>query len=322
MIVSPALADANNGNWQTARRWRQMLSPTHRVRIASAWPDAQADRDDVMLALHARRSAASVRAWADAKGTQSLALALTGTDLYRDITQDAQAQQSLALAGRLVVLQPLGLNALPERWRDKASVIFQSTTMRQTLPKSERHLRAVVVGHLRAVKSPQTVFAAARLLSPDSGIRIDHIGAASEPGLGDEALAVARECPHYRWRGALPHEATRRAIQRAHVLLHTSEIEGGAHVIMEAVCSGTPVLASRVDGNVGMLGHDYEGYFEHGDAAQLVALLEECRKDDLLEKLRAQCELRRPVFNPEVEREALLRLVEDLGVTTGALCEP
>ena len=67
--------------------------------------------------------------------------------------------------------------------------------------------------------------------------------------------------PNYRWLGGLPHEATRRRIQRAHLLIHTSRIEGGAHVIMEAVAAGTPVLASRVDGNIGMLGEDYEGYF-------------------------------------------------------------
>ena len=32
VIVSPALADANNGNWQTARRWQRLLQP-NQVRI-------------------------------------------------------------------------------------------------------------------------------------------------------------------------------------------------------------------------------------------------------------------------------------------------
>ena len=64
-------------------------------------------------------------------------------------------------------------------------------------------------------------------------------------------------CPNYRWLGALPHEATRRHIQQAHLMIHTSRMEGGAHVIIEAVVSGTPVLASRIDGNIGMLGDDF-----------------------------------------------------------------
>jgi putative glycosyltransferase (TIGR04348 family) len=312
VIVSPALTGANNGNWQTARRWRQMLGANHRARIVPTWPDAGADADHVLLALHARRSAASVQAWTQAKGSRGLGLVLTGTDLYRDIGDDAQAQCSLALASQLVVLQDLGLKALPEPFRAKARVIYQSASTRQAMPKTARFLNAVMVGHLRQVKSPQTLFDTARLLAPESGIRISHIGEAGEPDLGELALGTVRDCPHYRWLGALPHEATRRAIQRAHVLVHTSAMEGGAHVIMEAVCSGTPVLASRVDGNVGMLGDDYEGYFEHGNAAQLASLLQRCRAGNLLGRLRDQCALRSPLFDPQAERQAVLRLVDDL----------
>jgi len=44
VIVSPALADANNGHWQTARRWRKMLSPHFAVRIVRQWPDAAAGK--------------------------------------------------------------------------------------------------------------------------------------------------------------------------------------------------------------------------------------------------------------------------------------
>jgi glycosyltransferase involved in cell wall biosynthesis len=38
------------------------------------------------------------------------------------------------------------------------------------------------------------------------------------------------------------------------VLVHTSRMEGGAHVVIEALRSGTPVLASRIAGNLGLLG--------------------------------------------------------------------
>ena len=41
----------------------------------------------------------------------------------------------------------------------------------------------------------------------------------------------------------------------------------------------TPVLASRISGNVGMLGDDYDGYFELGDSDGLAALLRRCRGD-------------------------------------------
>ena len=56
------MADANNGNWQTARRWARMLSGHYRVRLVPAWDGLCAEdrADDGLLALHARRSAASV----------------------------------------------------------------------------------------------------------------------------------------------------------------------------------------------------------------------------------------------------------------------
>jgi glycosyltransferase involved in cell wall biosynthesis len=122
--------------------------------------------------------------------------------------------------------------------------------------------------------------------------------------------------PNYRWLGGLPHEAVRRRIQRAHLLVHASRMEGGAHVVMEAVASGTPVLASRIDGNVGMLGADYAGYFPWADAAALATLIRRCRAsqpgDSLLPMLAAQCARRAHLFAPAAERAAMRQLVADL----------
>jgi putative glycosyltransferase (TIGR04348 family) len=316
-IVSPALADANNGNWQTARRWQHMLAGTHPTRIVTAWPDAYAGADAVMVALHARRSADPIAAWAAARGPHGLAVVLTGTDLYRDIATDPAAQRSLEVANVLVVLQALGPDALPDRVRPKARVIYQSTTPRQSVPKPLRHLRALMVGHLRDEKDPRTLMAAAQLLRDDARVRIDHIGAPLDPKLGDAARATMAVCPHYRWLDSQPHEATRRRIQRAHLLVHASRMEGGAHVVMEAVCAGTPVLASRIPGNVGMLGNDYAGYFAPGDAAGLAALLSEAQRTQgqprgLLARLATQCAQRAPLFAPAAEQQALLDLVAHL----------
>jgi putative glycosyltransferase (TIGR04348 family) len=242
--------------------------------------------------------------------------------LYRDIQTDTAAQASLDMASWLIVLQELARLALPEQHRAKAEMIFQSTTSEPTLEKPATHLRAVMVGHLRDEKSPETLFAAARLLGrPDAGkastIFIDHIGAGLDVILAAAAMATAKVCPHYRWLDAAPHEATRRAIRRAHVLIHPSKMEGGAHVLMEAVCSGTPVLASRIDGNVGMLGTDYLGYFDWGDAAGLARLLRECRASQsdpngFLAQLQKQCVARAPLFAPEHESAKLNALVKAL----------
>ena len=320
LIISPAVANANNGNWQTARRWSRMLRPAFHITVAQAW---NGEPFDVMLALHARRSADSIAAWAQAQGVtanaRGLGVVLTGTDLYRDIQTDAMAQASLRFAKHLVVLQECGPDALPHTLRLKTRVIFQSAGSRKPVQKTRQHLRAVMVGHLRDEKSPQTLFEAARILKDSPDILIDHIGESLDASLGSQARATAAACPGYRWLGGLSHETTRRHIQRAHLLVHTSRMEGGAHVIMEAVCSGTPVLASRIAGNVGMLGEDYPGYFAHGDAQGLADLLVRCREDQtapdpdtLYAKLEDRCARRVPLFAPETERAALTRLVHDL----------
>lgn len=313
VIVSPALPDANNGNWQTARRWQRLLNP-YSARIVREWSVQDAEHDDVMLALHARRSADSIKAWYSQHGQRGLGVVLTGTDLYRDIAQDARAQESLYMANSLVVLQSLGIQALPLQYQAKARVIFQSTGQRRALLKTTRHLRVVMVGHLREEKDPLTLMAAAQLLPPDCGIQIDHIGAALDAGMGEAAQTTAAQCPHYRWLGALTHIQTLQRIQRAHLLVHTSRIEGGAHVLMEAICSGTPVLASHIDGNLGLLGNDYAGTFMAGDAKGLAQLLMACRSTDkdLVPHLQAQCGLRAPLFEPQAERAALYSWVASL----------
>ncbi len=313
VIISPALQDANNGNWQTARRWAHMLSKAHRTRIIRAWqPEADdlCQSDNVMIALHARRSAASIAAWVSQRSSHSLIVALTGTDLYRDIEIDRQAQQSLDAAGKLIVLQELGALRLPAQHRAKTRIIFQSTTSRKTLTKTNKHLNAVMVGHLRDEKMPQTLFEAARLLADEPQIRITHIGAGLDDRLAQDAIHTEAICSGYTWARGQTHSQTRSRIQRAHVLVHTSKMEGGAHVIMEAVCSGTPVLASQIDGNVGMLGANYDGYFSVGDAQGLSKLLRLCRSEPaFLDHLKHQCALRAPLFAPASEQAALLKIV-------------
>jgi len=309
-MVTPALADANNGNWQTARRWSQMLRSHYRVELVSSW---QGEPADVLVALHARRSADSIQRWASERPGHPQVVVLTGTDLYRDIHVDVRAQRSLELADRLVVLHERAVEDLPAQHRSKAIACFQSTTARVPLVKTARHLRCVMVGHLREEKAPQTYFEAARRLAHRRDILLDHIGAALDPAFGDEARALQLNCPSYRWLGALPHDTARGRIQSAHVLVHASRIEGGAHVVMEAIRSGTPVLASRISGNVGMLGSDYAGYFEPVDAEGLASLVERCRDQPaILEELCRQCAARAPLFEPQRERATLLALVDDL----------
>ena len=308
--MTPALAKANNGNWQTASRWARMLGRDYRVRVLPQWDGG---RDDLMVALHARRSAESIAAWAGQAHVPPLVVVLTGTDLYRDILHDASAHQSLVLADRLVVLHEAAVDDVPQAYRGKVRVCLQSCPRRRALAKPSSWLRALMVGHLREEKDPRTYLAAAQRLRDRTDIRLDHVGGPLDPGLAAEATAVAASHPRYRWLGALDHAATRDRIQRAHVLVHASRMEGGAHVVIEAIRSGTPVLASRIPGNVGLLGPGYDGYFEPGDDAGLAARLLQLRDDGaMLPHLAAQCLAREPLFEPARERATLNGVLDDL----------
>jgi putative glycosyltransferase (TIGR04348 family) len=306
-IISPALAAANNGNWQTAKRWHHMLSGNYAAEIMLQWDGRPFD---VMLALHARRSAESIAEWSVKYPDKLIVLALTGTDLYRDIAVDPLAQQSLKLAHRLIVLQDMGPKNLPAEHQSKCQVIFQSTTRRQTAKKTTQKLRALMVGHLRSEKSPETYFEVAKILAVREEIVLDHIGAPLDAELGQKASQLSLELSNYRYLGEQTHAQTRARIVRAHLLVHPSRMEGGAHVVMEAVMSGTPVLASRIDGNVGMLGVNYDGYFPVGDAQALASMLQKCKNEPgFLDHLNKQCALRAPLFEHQAEKTSLLRIV-------------
>ncbi len=307
VLVTPALADANNGNWQTAKRWAHMLSVDYEVHIRPVWKRDDSVRADAMLALHARRSAGSIEAFANAHPDRPLIVALTGTDLYGDIPDgEPTSLRSLTHATQLIVLQEAAPQAVPAAQRHKVTVCFQSTPERRTLPKTNQRLRALVVGHMRPVKDPRTVMRAVARLEHRSDILIDHIGEGLEADLAEAARRSMQTHPHYRWLGALDHARTLSRIQRAHVLVHPSVMEGGAHVVMEAVRCGTPVIASRMPGNVGMLGEGYEGYFDVGDDAALAGALEHARDEPAwLDKLRRLCALRSKLFAPEREARTL-----------------
>ena len=309
-IASPAAAAANNGNWHTAARWQRFLAPVAEAVLCGPGDDVALD-GDLLIALHARRSADAIERWRAARPAAPLALVLTGTDLYRDLERDdLRARHSLECASRVVVLQAAALDRLDALTRAKAVVIVQSARALRAA-RGPDDPEFVAVGHLRAEKDPETLMRAVRLLAKEGHApRIDHVGGALDDRLADAARATAAAHPAYRWLGGLPHGTARRAIARARALVHPSVMEGGANVVIEAVRSGVPVLASRIDGNVGLLGADYDGFFPVGDAAALAVLMRRfLAEPTYAARLAAQCGMREPLFRPACERAAVRALV-------------
>jgi putative glycosyltransferase (TIGR04348 family) len=307
-LVTPFLPVSRNGNAHTAVRWRRFLRwAGHGVEMAMDWDGRPAD---VLLALHARRSHAAVVRFTARFPDRPLVLMLTGTDVYRDIQFDADAQESLRLAQRLVVLQKRAVDELPQASHEKTRVIYQSAPTLKQAKRPARSFDVCVASHLRDEKDPFRAAYATQRLPAASRVRVFHVGGPLQEGMETQARAL--ESPRWRWLGALPHGATRRRIAACHVLVISSRMEGGANVICEAVAAGTPVLASNIAGNVGMLGADYAGYFPLGDEAALADLLWRAESEpSFLERLQSQCAARAPLFTPAREAAAVQALIEE-----------
>lgn len=312
-IISPTLASANSGNWHTAKRWARCLAPHARVAIDNQWRGASAD---FLIALHARRSAASIAAFAERYPDRPLIVVLTGTDLYRDIVVDESAKRSLALAARLVVLQDEGVKAVPPDYAAKTVTVYQSARLLRPGRRSRRHFDLALVGHVRAEKDPLTAVRALRRLPADLPVRLFHVGGDLDPQLAVEVRALGAGDARYVPLGAMSQAATRQLIKRCHLMLLPSVMEGGANVLIEAVTSGVPVLGSDIPGNRGMLGADYPGWFPVGDAARLADLiLASARDPDYYAILSRRCAERVSLFSPAHECASVCSLLNPLRVS-------
>lgn len=302
-LVTPAGPGMRNGNRHTALRWAAFLRAAgHAVEVSVQWSPERGG--DAMLALHARRSHLSIKAF---PAERPLVVALTGTDVYRDIHESAQARESLELAHRLIVLQPMAARELAPRLRRKVRVVVQSSATKLGHAPVRRRFRVCVIGHLRAEKDPLRTLAALSFLSEKEDLEVVHLGAALDPALEAEARAGMEREPRYRWLGSVPHARTLRWLASSHAMVISSRMEGGANVVCEALRIGVPVLASRIPGNVGLLGCSYAGYFPPGDERALALLIRRAAADRRFYlHLKTHIGKLRAMVAPRAEARALL----------------
>lgn len=315
-LAAPEVRGLPTGNRATAARWAAIWRRlAHRVTAAG---DAETPAADLLVAIHARKSAGAVRAFRRAYPRRPVIVALSGTDLYPRLS--ATARRAIAAADRLVVLQPLALADLPPEARAKARVIYQSALPPPRPSRRPSRLRrrspaftVMVAAHLRAVKDPLRAALASRHLPTASRIRVVHAGAALSPQWAGRAHAEMRRNARYQWLGALSPAAARLRMAQAQVLVVSSRLEGGPNVIGEAAVAGVPALATRIPGNVGLLGPDYAGYFPIADTAALARLLRRAEAEPaFLAHLRRQVRARARLFTPSREQAAWKRLLAEI----------
>ena len=310
-IVTPAPPGSLHGNRVTAKRWQGFLRQLgYQVPITESWSGKDAD---LLIALHAYRSHASIDAFKLAHPNRPLILILTGTDLYRDMANHPEVHESMASANALVVLQTEALRIIPAKWHHKVTVIHQSVPRIPKQQKPKDQFRICVIGHLRPEKDPFCIVRALPHLHSDSQITIQHLGMAMSGEMEKIALQATKQYGRYTWQGKVSHQTTLRTLARCHVMVISSRMEGGAHVVSEAISAGVPVLASKIAGNCGLLGKDYLGYFPVGNEKALTKLLHRAETDQLFyKKLQDQVKKLQKLVQPGHERSSIQKLVTRL----------
>ena len=306
-LVTPAPPGSRNGNRVTANRWAGILRDLgHRVALSQSY---DGEDFDLLVAIHALRSADAVAAFRARWPKRPIVVLLAGTDVYGPLYEEGGGAV-LDAADRVVTLQRLAVDELRPGHKGKARTIVQSAkpTPGPGPASKARRFDVSVVGHLRPVKDPLLPARAARRLPPESRIRVLQLGDPMSPAMARQAAALAARHPRYTWLRDLPAWRARRLLKRSQLMVISSISEGGANVVSEAVVDGVPVLASRMPGNVGLLGDDYPGYFPVGSSSELRRLLLRCERDPaMLAQLREAAAPLRSLLTPGARTRRLGR---------------
>lgn len=310
-IVTPAPQGSLHGNRITALRWQDFLEELgYRVVVTDSW---SGDDPAVLVALHAFRSHSSIIEFHQHYPDRPIALILTGTDLYRDMAVYGEVLASMEIADQLIVLQSAALDSIPPHLRYKAQVIYQSVTVDipQSIPEAD--FQVVVIGHLRDEKDPFCIACSLPLMPPDSEISVLHLGMAMNEQMEREAKGYNETLERYQWIGEVSHADTLKMLSKSRLMVISSRMEGGAHVVSEAIALGIPVIASDIPGNKGLLGDNYLGYYPVSNEAALASLLYRAETmPDFYTALKKQIDIRKNLISPERELQSIGHLMGQL----------
>lgn len=312
LLVTPAARGSRSGNRATALRWAAMLRRLGAVvRVRERWDGGHCD---LLVAVHAVKTAPSVLAATAARPDLPVVILLAGTDVYPRFAPDADTTAALERAAVLVALQPHAGAGLPAHLRLKVRTIVQSATTR-ALPRDEAVFRVCVLAHLRPVKDPLLPVRALARVPRDLSIELHLAGRALSAEIATEVLAATVAEPRARWHGELSRRAARELLATSHLCIVPSTAEGGANVVSEAIAAGTPILATSIPGNLGLLGDDWPGRFPVGDARALGELMTRAATDRAFhQEMVARTRALQPLVEPRRELDAWRQLLGDLGL--------
>lgn len=309
-LVRPFSTVKHIGTQHTAGRWANILRQLgHKVHEQMHW---SVEPSDLMIAIHARKSASAIRAFRETYPNKPLIVIMAGTDLYHDLPDDKEAQESLQLADRLIVLQAEGMKALPEIYHPKTRIIYQSAYPLPAFQSKNYLFNILIIGHLRQEKDPFCLPKALPFLSDKTEIRIFHYGRALSEEMAAQAKKWQKEDSRYQWLGYKNPAFVRQKMRHADLLVHSSLLEGGANTICEAIQTDLPIIASQVPGNIGMLGADYLGFYPVQNPQALADKIRKAMNDKVFYQALAQrVKARQSFCAPAREKMAIDNLLKE-----------
>lgn len=310
LLITPAAPGSKAGNRATAERWSGLLEREgHRVSIVTEYPDKNAQGPcDLLIALHAWRSADALQQFRQDQPGTPVILALTGTDIYDHQYRFPEITYgSMAVADCLIGLHHGVARDIPEHYVSKLVTVLQSADRpAEHVVASPDDFRVCVIGHLRDEKDPIRAALAAQLLPVDSKVRVVNAGKSNTQEWEDRAREEQASNPRFEWLGEVDKAQVQALMRSSRLMVISSVMEGGANVVSEACRAGLPILASDISGNIGLLGDDYPGYFCTADEQDLARLLARAEASPaFVEELRQRVSELAAGFTPEAEQAAL-----------------
>ncbi len=292
-------------------RWQWFIEALgYSVGVTESWSDGDAD---LLVALHAYRSHQSIVEFKEKYPSRPIVLILTGTDIYRDMASHGEVLRSMEMADKLIVLQSSALDSIPSGLRYKAKVIYQSIEIDLPDPVLSEDFLVTIIGHLREEKDPFCLARSLPLLPSESKIHVRHLGKSLNAQMEALAKNFNTTLERYQWVGELSHADTLKMLSQSRLMVISSSMEGGAHVVSEAIALGIPVIASDIPGNRGLLGEDYLGYYPVGDESALASLLSRSETvPDFYSLLKKQIVLRQELIKPAREKQSIQEILSEL----------
>ena len=295
----------------TALRWQRFLEELgYSVGVTESWSGGDAG---LLIALHAYRSHQSIVEFKKKYPNRHIVLILTGTDLYRDMKNHGEVIQSMEMADQLITLQSSALDSIPASLRYKAQVIYQSVEIDINNSLTKEDFLVSIIGHLREEKDPFCIARSLPLLPADSKITVRHLGQAMNSEMKDLAKHFNATIDRYQWIGEVSHADALRMLSESRLMVISSRMEGGAHVVSEAIALGIPVIASDIPGNRGLLGEDYPAYYPVANESALANLLYRSETmPTFYASLQKYIDLRKELIKPAREKQSIQELVSTL----------